>query len=196
MDLQQLDIKNRCLIKLQQAGYHQVEDVVLMADDMLLEIFSQDRKMFLDFKECTYCYFCPYSYFRNRTCCDNVLHRGRFLSTSGIFYCEKMPGAYPVKNHIAADSCSTHLKHEQLSDIANITSNSSFPLRKEDICSLPPLRLFHLCCNIQENGTLSSSHPAFAVITLLMELQDRLTKEEFEHVLAVAQPHLFYLVTE
>ena len=150
MDLQQLDIKNRCLMRLREAGYYQVEDVVLMSDEMLLEIFSQDEKLLLDLKECTYCYFCPYSYFRNRICCDNVLHRGRFLSSSGILYCEKMPGAYPVEKKktltdSAGDNCTQNLSagFYEKKDIFH------FPLKKEEVRFLSSPSLFRLCCRAE-----------------------------------------------
>ena len=190
-----LDIKNRCLLRLQEAGYYKVEDVVLMPDDMLLEIFSQDEKLLLDLKECTYCYFCPYSYFRNRTCCDNVLHRGRFLSSSGTLYCEKMPDSYPVKKEAIPGIPNSLSSQKNVSNKQTVINDITLPLRKEEICSITPDRLFLLCRNIQEHGALDSRHPAYAVIILLMELQDRLEEKEFEHVLAVSQPHLFHLVT-
>lgn len=197
MDLQQLDIKNRCLMRLREARYHHVEDVVLMSDEMLLEVFSRDEKLLLDLKECTYCYFCPYSYFRNRTCCDNVLHRGRFLSNSGILYREKMPGTYPVKkkNHLT-DSAGNASKQNLSVAIHAEKKNISLPLKKEEIRFLSSSALFRLCCSLLEKGTLTHQHSAYAVVNLLIELQNRLPKKEFSRILAVSKGHLSELITQ
>ena len=183
MNLELLDIKNRCLTQLKDAGYTKLEEVLTLPEQTLLHILSYDEKLLLDFKECTYCYFCPESYFRNGTCYENVIHRGRFISTFRNFSCSKHPN---IKN--AA----------QINTLFSFTPREDTPPSiKEADTSLPSgTALFELCRTLFINGTLLKSHPAYFPTLLLLELEGMFSKKDFARILISSEHILSECLTQ
>lgn len=192
MDIKLLDMKNRTLSLLSDAGIKTVEELLSLKEDALYSLCGNDAGVFADIKECLYCLNCPRSFYHNRTCYQSVLHKGRFKGAAEGIECfdfgkapEKEPGvrgALYVEYHAQP----APVKAEKI----------TLPLCKEDVYCLTVPALYELCKELFLDGTIKPHNSSGVLIELLLKLEEDLSGDGFLTVLQKSHGRLCELLTE